>query len=567
MQYVVLAADYDGTIAYNGVVDDRTIAALTRLRASSRRLILATGRELPDLERVMPRLDLFERVVAENGALLYRPQSREERVLADPPPPRFVELLREFGVSPLSAGHAIVATWHPNEDAVLQAIRELGLELQIVFNKGAVMVLPAGVNKESGLRAALDELEISPLNCVGVGDAENDNAMLELCGAKVAVANALDSVKETALIVTPGARGAGVVELIERILATDLAELDESSPRQQIALAALPDGNGELHYSPQRHNLLLAGTSGGGKSTLVTGLLERLHARGFQFCLVDPEGDYEELEIAVTLGGQDTPPTPERVAELLRKLGANVVANLLGVKLEDRPGSFIMLMAEIGKLRARTGRPHVVVIDEAHHVLPACIDPSAEIPAEAKGLIFVTVEPTALSPRIVGLVDRVIAVGEEPGSVLAEFCHIAGLPDPAFDGSLERGEMATLSRDDPQPRRLRVIPPSSMHRRHVRKYAKGTLGEEKSFYFRGPDGRLNLRAQNLMLFVQLAEGVDDATWEHHRRRGDYSQWIADSIKDDNLAQEVGAVERGELAVAEAKAAIRKAIERRYTLPA
>lgn len=240
MHYLGLATDYDGTLAHDGIVDEATIPPLEALRRSSRRLILVTGRELPDLQRVMPRLELFDRVVAENGALLYCPESRQERVLAAPPLPEFVARLRELGVAPLSVGNSIVATWEPNETLVLQAIRELGLELQIVFNKGAVMVLPAGVNKESGLRTALDELELSPHNCVGIGDAENDNAMLELCGAKIAVANALDSIKETADLVTNGARGAGVVELIEQLIATDLAELDARSPRQQVALACIP---------------------------------------------------------------------------------------------------------------------------------------------------------------------------------------------------------------------------------------------------------------------------------------------------------------------------------------
>jgi HAD superfamily hydrolase (TIGR01484 family) len=135
MQYLVLATDYDGTIAHDGVVEDDTIAALERLRAASRRLILVTGRELPDLRRVMPRLDLFDQVVAENGAVLYRPDSREERILANPPPSRFVERLQQMQVAPLSVRRIIIATWHPNEDKALDAVRELGLELQIVFNR------------------------------------------------------------------------------------------------------------------------------------------------------------------------------------------------------------------------------------------------------------------------------------------------------------------------------------------------------------------------------------------------------------------------------------------------
>ncbi len=204
MQYAALATDYDGTVAHDGVVDEPTIAALERLKAGQRRLILVTGRELPDLERVMPRLDLFDRIVAENGALLYTPATREEKPLGEPPPAAFVERLRAMDVSPLSVGRVIVASWEPNEGKVLDAIRDLGLELQIIFNKGAVMVLPAGVNKASGLAVALGDLGLSPLDCVAVGDAENDNAFLEASGFSVAVANALPSLKERATWVTQG---------------------------------------------------------------------------------------------------------------------------------------------------------------------------------------------------------------------------------------------------------------------------------------------------------------------------------------------------------------------------
>jgi hydroxymethylpyrimidine pyrophosphatase-like HAD family hydrolase len=226
MQYSALATDYDGTVAHDGVVDEPTIAALERLKAGQRRIILVTGRELPDLERVMPRLDLFDRIVAENGALLYTPATREEKPLGEPPPAAFVKRLRAMDVSPLSVGRVIVASWEPNEGQVLDAIRDLGLELQIIYNKGAVMVLPAGVNKASGLAVALGDLGLSPLDCVAVGDAENDNAFLEASGFSVAVANALPSLKERATWVTQGARGAGVAELIDRMLADDLEGLD-----------------------------------------------------------------------------------------------------------------------------------------------------------------------------------------------------------------------------------------------------------------------------------------------------------------------------------------------------
>ncbi len=129
MHYVALATDYDGTIAHHGEVDEATLAALERLRGASRRLVLVTGRELDDLLRVLPRAELFDVIVAENGAVLYRPATKEERMLAPPPPPEFAQRLREAGVSPLSVGRVIVASWEPNEAQVLATIREIGLEL------------------------------------------------------------------------------------------------------------------------------------------------------------------------------------------------------------------------------------------------------------------------------------------------------------------------------------------------------------------------------------------------------------------------------------------------------
>src|SRR5262245_28991719 len=110
MRYQVLATDYDGTLAHHGRVDDATIAALERLLATGRRLVMVTGRELPELLDVFPRPELFEWIVAENGALLYRPSTKQEKLLGEAPPERFVSALAERGVAPVSVGRVIVAT-------------------------------------------------------------------------------------------------------------------------------------------------------------------------------------------------------------------------------------------------------------------------------------------------------------------------------------------------------------------------------------------------------------------------------------------------------------------------
>jgi hydroxymethylpyrimidine pyrophosphatase-like HAD family hydrolase len=164
---------------------------------------------------------MFDRVVAENGPVLYDPQRDATRLLAHPPPREFIAALRARGVDPLYLGQVVVATVEPNEVMALEVIRELGVELEITFNKGSVMILPTGINKASGLAAALEELGISPMETVAVGDAENDHALLTMTGCGVAVANALDSLKADADLVTSEPNGAGVREVIDSLLASD----------------------------------------------------------------------------------------------------------------------------------------------------------------------------------------------------------------------------------------------------------------------------------------------------------------------------------------------------------
>ena len=220
MRYTALATDYDGTIAHDGVVDAATLAALRRAVAGGIRLLLVTGRDLPALHETFTHLALFERVVAENGAVLYTPATAATRSLAPPPPAALLDELARLGV-PVVVGHSVVATFDPHGPPVVDAIRRLGLDWHLILNKGAVMALPAGVDKATGMAVALVELGVPAERVVGVGDAENDRAMLRACGLGVAVANALPSVRAVADWVTAGERGTGVAELIDRMLAQD----------------------------------------------------------------------------------------------------------------------------------------------------------------------------------------------------------------------------------------------------------------------------------------------------------------------------------------------------------
>ena len=188
------------------------------MKQTGRQLVLVTGRQRADLESVFPKLGLCDLAVLENGALLYDPATRSQRALAPRASDAFVDALRARGVSPLSVGFCIVATRQACEAIVRDVIRDLGLDMDIALNKGALMILPAGVDKASGLRAAIDAIGLRPNSVLGVGDAENDLAFLHVCGCSAAVANALPVVRKEVDVRLPQENGAGVVELIDRLL-------------------------------------------------------------------------------------------------------------------------------------------------------------------------------------------------------------------------------------------------------------------------------------------------------------------------------------------------------------
>jgi len=223
MRFAALATDYDGTLAQDGVVSPAAIQALKQFQDSGRRVILVTGRTLQSLVGVFPNLELFDLIVAENGSTLYNPSNQAQRILAEAPPQVFLEALRRRGVSTLEVGHVIVATLESEKRNVLEAIRETGLELQIIFNKGSLMVLPSGTNKATGLQTAADELSLSLHSIAGIGDAENDHAFLAACEFSAAVSNALPALKKRVQLVTDGASCDGVIELVQRIVKDDLA--------------------------------------------------------------------------------------------------------------------------------------------------------------------------------------------------------------------------------------------------------------------------------------------------------------------------------------------------------
>ena len=430
MRYLVLCCDYDGTLATEGEVFPHTVAALKQLTASGRRAVLVTGRELDELRTVCPCLDQFEYVVAENGALLYQPSTRSVTPLAQRPPDSFVAALRARGIERISVGRVIVATWEPHETTVLETIRDQGLELQVIFNKGAVMVLPAGVNKATGLAAALQRMGLSAHNAVGVGDAENDHALLALCECGVAVANALPTLKQNADFVTVGARGEGVSELIAELVHDDLASREENLTRHHISIGTDSQGH-DVRIGPYGHNLLVLGVPPD-SSGLAQRLLEALCGNGYTFCLIDPEATYESLAGAVSLGSAERPPTSAEVIKLFRNPQESAIVGLTGLPPAQRSSFCAALLSGLGQLRERSGLPHWLLFDEADQLFPA--DPTASATAPpAHTVLQITSHPNLLARARLTGVDLLIVTGASPRESVQAFCVAAGLAMPRLD--------------------------------------------------------------------------------------------------------------------------------------
>ncbi|HET9990630.1 MAG TPA: hypothetical protein VFQ65_19005, partial [Kofleriaceae bacterium] len=288
----------------------------------------------------------------------------------------------------------------------------------------------------------------------------------------------------------------------------------------------------------------------------------------YQFAVIDPEGDYTGTEFALALGDQKRAAVVDEVLGVLADTQRSVAVNLLGVALDHRPEHASKLLAAFAELRARTGRPHVVVIDEAHHMLPAKWEPAAEVPLPTAGMLYVTVHADSVAPVVLESVDRIVVLGEHPDQTLAKFAAARGIAAPAIPpiDRLATGR-AILWQPPAAPIEIAIEPPVGERQRHSRKYAEGNLGQERAFVFRGPDGELKLAATNLMLFLLIGDGVDDGTWTYHLARGDYSRWIRTELKDDDLAGALAAIEGSDLTPADSRAEVRAAIEARYTLPA
>lgn len=547
LPFRALACDYDGTLATHDTIAISTLEALHRARTAGMRLVLVTGRTLFELTRVCERLDVFDAVVAENGAVLYFPADSAVRDEGPPPPMRLLSALDRRQV-PFQIGRVIVATTHDRRDAVVAALAEAEAPLQLVANRAALMLLPAGISKGTGLVSALFALGVLPDDVLAVGDAENDLALFDTCGWSACPEDALPEVKARVDWILPGTNGESVRRAIdERILPSSLPP--PRTARHQLLLGWTLGTTQAVEIPARGVNVLVQGDALCGKSSFVGGLVERLAAAHESVCLLDPEGDYEILDglpssrlVEVARRGDW-----DGVLEALRT-ATPVIADLTGMPHAMKAPLAGRGLSLIHRLRERTGVPHWTVVDEAHCLLHRDDRmPLEEFALAARGFCLATYRASELHPTAVDAMDLfVIGRTTEPDELaFLERVSIQrglGRVTRAMLSGLPCGVFVILRRGMPA---ATFVPPPRLvrHVRHLTKYADHGVAPHHRFFFRDGDGAILAAAASLAEFVDVLAELPAASLRHHAERGDFSRWVREVMSDRVLAGRLAKLER------------------------
>ena len=542
--FKAVALDLDGTLTENDRLAGTGMAAVRASRADLK-IILVTGRIFDDMEAAYPGLPSeFDAVVAENGAVLHT--RSDTRLLASPVDPAVQPALASRGIV-ARAGRVLLAVAADDAAAATEVIAELGLDHQVVHNRGAAMVVPAGVTKATGLLAALDELGLSQHNTIAAGDAENDLALLHAAEVGAAVANAVPSLAAHADLRLGSRDGTGVAELLAGPL---LAGQQRLCPRRRwLQIGTYDDGEPVLVPGSQG-SVLIAGDTGMGKSYLAGLLAERWIDAGYAVLVIDPEGDHAGLAQRPGVHLVDAAahlPSPTDLLAIARPGRASLVLDLSGLPEEAKTRYLRRLPAAVAAERAEHGVPHWVITDEAHLAMLDRDAPSGPGLAEP-GTCIVTWRADMLPAAFRDTVDLTLATTTPPTN--------ASVAVPR----------ATVAANGQQPRPFTAAARISPHVRHQHKYMAAPLPPERRFYFHalGEAGT----AATLEEFSRHLRHCDPAVLTYHLSRGDFSRWVTETLADRNLGRQLAAIERDlcqhhAAALEQARQQIMHAIDSRY----
>ena len=549
MKFGVLALDYDGTIARDGVLDPDVKAAIMEARARGIVVLIVTGRILSDLRHVAGDLEFVDAVIAENGAVLAFPNS-QTRLIGSPPPQVFLDELRLRGIQ-FETGQCIVEADAASAGRILAVIRELELPLVLLFNRSRLMVLPQAISKGTGLREALNALRLSPHNAIAIGDAENDHDLLAACEIAVAVSWGSAALQTEADEILHG-DGPRAVAAYIRQAAKEMRLPRDRIGRHRIALGPAEDGR-PLALAIHGRNILIVGDPQSGKSWINGLACEQMILQGYCVCVIDPEGDYDELESlpgVVVLGGEARPPDIPDVARALRHFDLSVVIDLSREPYGEKVSYLKALLPMLASLRRTTGLPHRIVVDEAHYFLR---DPNVQqlLDFELGAYTIVTYRPSDLYPDLRRGVEAVIAKrSTQPQEVQTLLTMVGNRSvEPGWTstlGALAVSEAALLpgiEEAEGKLRRFTLLPRLTPHVRHRTKYFDVQLAGGQEFVFTDNGKTIGSPARSLEQFVSLLASTPAISLGEHARRGDFSQWIANVFHDHRMASDIRKIEQ------------------------
>jgi hydroxymethylpyrimidine pyrophosphatase-like HAD family hydrolase len=552
VKFLILALDYDGTIARDGVLDPEVRKAIAELRGRGIVVLLVTGRIIEDLRRVAGDLHFVDGVVGENGAVIEFPGSGYSTSLAQPPPTSLLNELRKQGI-PHSVGQSVIEADAGEAQRILAVVQRLEVPMILAFNRGSVMVLPQAVSKATGLREALTILRLSAHNAAAFGDGENDHELLRICEFGVAVDWGSEALKAVADYVLPGDGPPAVARYI-RELARRVYLPTPVKARRHLLLGYTDEGQ-PLPLAVRGRNVLVAGDPKSGKSWVAGLLCEQLILLGYSLCVLDPEGDYTSLEAlpgVVVLGGREPLPKPRDLERSLRHADLSVVIDLSHTDHQERLEYIHSVLPVLAALRRRTGLPHRIVVDEAHYFLHDTASRHL-LDLELGGYTLVTYQCSNLYQEALAASQAVIVTresGPEEIRALQALCVscAGGKTEQEWSEmfqSLVIGEAVVLPFTDEAhgaARRIRLAPRLTPHVRHLAKYIDMPVPEGRAFVFWRDGSLTGQRARTLREFVEIVDHSPLAGFDGHVRHKDFSRWIKGVFGDYGLGKTVSDLE-------------------------
>ncbi len=514
--FQVAAVDLDGTLTSRGCVSAKALEAIGSARQNGLVVVLVTGRIGRELAAEFPDIaDHFDALVLENGAVVVT-DGRTHR-LAAPVDRVLDDALAERGVL-FRRGEVLLAIDGEHAATVVEVIGMLGLDCQIVRNRAAVMVLPAGVTKGTGLGAVLTEMDLSLHNTVAVGDAENDLSLFGTAEIGAAVANAVPSLREHADLVLGKEDGAGVAELLTGPHIRGARRW--CPPRWWVEIGTFDDRT-SVKVPGSQARVLVTGAAGSGKSYLVGLMAEQWIQAGYCVLLLDPEGDHVELgesnQVRV-IDARHHLPEPAELVDTLHP-HTSVVVDLSGLASPHKTEYLRRLWSAAGVHREVRGFPHWVIYDEAH-----LLGSHEEAHWTRRGgYVLSSFAPASLQANEIDDTDVVLTLDEA---------------DTAGDVASRTLRRASVRFGSGPPRGFTIADRRTMHVRHRHKYADVSLPRERWFYFRPIDGRVVGAAGTMGHFCTAVGHLDPRALQYHLERGDFSRWLDNTIADKELAAQV-----------------------------